>query len=178
MQSLRSTLDLLLLLSALGTAALAWIKLVRPRVQARAAERAAVNEVLLGAPAVPANPITGAPARPKVPAIGQQVADLRDVVDALAEVLEQVRHEVHPNDGSSMKDAVGRTERLLGEVSARLSDGDRRFDEQGERLVRIEGVLADELRVATDAVANAAEASKTVLSVIDAAIAASPPPDL
>lgn len=181
----RNGAELLLLLSGVGTAVVAWVKLVQPKLRQRHAARAAAakrqadaNQVLLGADPVPANPITGAPAKGAIPAIGKQMVDLREVVDALAVMLEQVRHEVHPNNGSSMKDAVSRTEAAVAEITARLADGDRRFDEQGQRLGRIETVLADELRVATDTVANAAEASKTGLAVIQAAFLADPPADL
>lgn len=173
-----SGLDVLLAVIAVGTAVVSWFRWVRPRIRARRDEREATNEVLLGRPAVPANPITGAPAQPEKPAIGKQVADM-------AALLVEVHHELHPNNGSSMKDALGRAEtegresrQVINEILERLTQGDRRFEEQAERLGRIETVLTDELRVATDTVANAAEASKTALKVIDAALMADPPADL
>ncbi|NGZ99384.1 hypothetical protein G5V59_00145 [Nocardioides sp. W3-2-3] len=89
MERFTSTADFVLLLSALGSAVLAWIRLIRPWVRTRASERDAINDVLIGRPAVPANPITGDPAQPAKPAIGQQVADM-------AVVLNEVHHEPAP----------------------------------------------------------------------------------
>lgn len=167
MAGISEHLELFLTLIGAATAVLGWWRWLRPKLKARAAERDAINEVLLGRPAVAANPITGAPAQPERRPIGQLVAD--------------IHHELHPNNGSSMRDSVDRTEAgvaalaaELADVRARLADGDRRFHDVDARLANIETVLADELATATDTVANAAEASKTALRVIEAAIQAEP----
>lgn len=178
----RGGLELLVLLSTAGMAAIAWAKIAHPRVKHRAATRAAANEVLLGRPAVPANKITGAPAEPAKPAIGQLFADLAAVVDGIVIMLNEVHHELHPNNGSSMKDALTRTEAdakaaraELGKVLERLAAGDARFDDQAERLGRIEGVLADELRVAVGTAANATDTSRVAVRTIGAALMTEPP---
>ncbi|XBB66876.1 hypothetical protein ABFU82_22630 [Nocardioides sp. WV_118_6] len=165
-------------------AAIAWAKIVHPRVKHRAATRAAANEVLLGRPAVPANRITGAPAEPAKPAIGQLFADLAAVVDEIVIMLNEVHHELHPNNGSSMKDALTRTEAdvraartELGKVVERLAAGDERFDDQAARLGRIEGVLADDLRVVADTAANATDTSRVAVRTIGAALMTEPPAD-
>lgn len=182
MAGVRGGLEWLVLISTVGMAAIAWAKLIHPRLRRRAATRAAANEVLLGRPAVPRNPITGAPAQPAKPAIGQLVADLAVVVDGIVQMLNEVHHELHPNNGSSMKDALTRTEAdvraartELGEVVERLAAGDERFDDQAERLGRIEGVLADDLRVVADTAANATDASRVAVRTIGAALMSEPP---
>ena len=52
---------------------------------------------------------TGEPARPGVPARAGVMARL----EANDEQIKAVRHELHPNSGSSMRDAIDRTERKL-----------------------------------------------------------------
>ncbi|WP_460792440.1 hypothetical protein [Nocardioides maradonensis] len=182
---MKDHVDTIISLITLAGIALGWWRWARPRVKARADERKATNEVLLGRDAIPANPITGEPAQPAKPSIGQQVADqgraiseFRAALETLTRLATSMHHELHPNGGSSLKDQATRLERVLGEVRTRLEDGDRRFDDQADRLERIETVLADELVVAADTLANAAEASKSVLRVIDTALHAEPPADL
>lgn len=150
---------------------------VRPRVRARRLERESIATVLLGRPAVPANPITGATAVPAVPSIGQLVAD--------------IHHELHPNSGTSLADAVGRTEAAqarteaaveelrndVGVVKERQARDYGLLDNHGARLARIEELLAGELHAAHDTIATAAEANKQVLSTVETALKAQLPDD-
>lgn len=54
-----------------------WRK-VLPRLRKRAAEREAINAVLLGRPAVPRNRITGEQALPGIPSIGQRMSEISE----------------------------------------------------------------------------------------------------
>lgn len=158
---INSTIELMLGLIALIAAVFGWYRKVRPWLQERADTRAAVNEVLLGRPAVPANPITGAKAQDAKPSIGQLVTEMH--------------HELHPNDGSSMNDALRRTESLTKELIARVETIDRRLENGDRRFERIEHAIHDELQVAQDALGNAAEAAAHLLPTIHDAIKAQPP---
>lgn len=158
---LNSVVELLLGLLGLAAAAAGWLRWGWPRYKQHREEKASLHELWHGRPAVPANLLTGAKAEPAKPSIGQLVAE--------------IWHELHPNGGSSLKDSQTRTEETLkgvvtrlDTIEQRLAAGDRRFD-------HIDEVLAEELHTANDAVANAAEAAKTLLPVIDTAIKAKPP---
>jgi hypothetical protein len=97
----------------------------RPWLKQFIHEQKSMREVLLGRDEIPANKITGAEAVPAVKPLGQQVAEM-------AALLLEVHHEVHPNTGTSMADAVTRIEH-------RLENGDGRFSEIEKRLDAVEG---------------------------------------
>jgi hypothetical protein len=139
-----------------------------PRRRQRRAEQVAINEVLLGRPAIPANTITGAPAQPAVPSIGQQVAAMRERV-------EDIHHEVHPNGGGSMRDDINVLRGDVDTIKKRQDDDYKRFAALASRLGQVENLLKGELHTANDAVANAAEAAAHLLPVVHDAIKAQPP---
>lgn len=158
---LNDVVELVLGLIAIGAAVAGWFRWGLPKYRSWRDRKASERELWHGRPAIPANPITGAPPQPAKPSIGQLVAE--------------IWHELHPNGGSSMKDQQTRMEVTLAEirdrvgaVEGRLEAGDRRFDE-------IDAALAGELHTAHDALANAAEASTQALSTIETAIKATPP---
>jgi len=125
-----------------------------PWLRRRRAEKASLRELWFGRDAVPENKLTGQPAQPARPPLGQMVMD--------------IHHELHPNGGSSMKDSLARVEQ-------RQKDDYVRFAAIDARLERIEAVLVDELHTVNGAVANAAEAAATLLPVVHDAIKAQPP---
>ena len=175
MTALKDYIGIALGLIALGTAIAGWIRWGRPRWKATVQRRKDKDTVLLGREAVPANPITGAPAQDAIPSIGQQMAFVLEQLQSVMKLANEMHHELHPNSGKSLRDTADRSEKSLIAILKRLADGDARFDGIDQRLARMETVLDDELAVATDTVANAAEASRTALQVIDAAIRAEPP---
>lgn len=175
MTTLKDGIALALGLIALGTAVVGWFRWGRPRWQAWTQRRKDKDTVLLGRPAVPANLITGAPAREAIPSIGQQMTFVLKQLEHVMELANSMHHELHPNSGNSLRDTADRTERTVTAMSARLADGDQRFDAIDAHLSRIDEVLAGELSVATDTVANAAEASRVALEVIDTALRSEPP---
>lgn len=158
---LNDTVRLLLGLAAIAALVVGWFRKGRPWLKQRREEREAISEVLLGREAIPANRITGEGPKPAKPSIGQLVAD--------------IHHELHPNNGSSMKDALTRTENAVTELRAMVETMDLRQAAADRRFERIEHVLHDELHTVNDALANTAEAAATLLPVIDHAIKAQPP---
>ncbi|WP_300680770.1 hypothetical protein [Nocardioides sp.] len=182
-------IDLALAIAAVGALIAGWARWVRPRLAAKRDRDESVQTVLLGRPAVPANAITGADPQPAIPSIGSQVATLSDIVAQLARTVSEVagkvegiHHEIHPNGGSSLNDSVRRTEAaaeaLRDDIAVVKTRQTRDFgvlDQHAARLARIEELLAGELTEASATIANAAEASATVLRVIDTALNAAPP---
>ena len=175
MQLVSEVVALVLGFIALGSAVVGWIRWIRPRVKQRQAERAEDRQrqrdrdvVIFGRSAVPPNPYTG--------------EEGQEEIRPLVQIVREIHHELHPNSGSSMRDAIDRTEggvaelrSDVAEVKGRLADGDQKFVNVEERLAALEALVSNELVVATDTVANAAEASRLGLQVIDAAIRAEPP---
>lgn len=60
--------------------------------------------------------VGGEPARPGVPAR-----------PGLMERVQRIEHEVFPNSGASMRDAINRTERKVTEVQEKLANDDKRI---------------------------------------------------
>lgn len=174
----RDWTEFLIAVTVLAGAIASWWRWGLPKLKARW-ERERDWEVLVeGRPAIPANPRTGAPEQPAVPPIASLVAQV-------AAQVRDIHHELHPNGGSSMKDAQQRIERAVSSLATtvqtvvdRLAQGDDSFTDITARLGRIEHQLDGELHVATRALDNAAEASRTALDTIQTAILAEPPADL
>lgn len=156
---------------ALGVIVTGWFKVGLPALRDRRHRDRSVDDVMIGRPEIPANPITGEPARPEILPIGVRL-------DQLGTLLLEIHHELHPNGGSSMKDAVGRVESQVATMSYRLDSGNRRFDDIDADLKRIKLQIGGELSTATGALAHAAEASTAALRTIETAILADPPSDL
>lgn len=83
--------------------------------------------------------VAGEPARPGVPARPGLMERLASVEGAVA----QVKHEVLPNTGTSLRDSADRTEVVVGELSrsmddvhSKLDSDNARIGELGERLDR------------------------------------------
>lgn len=171
MEQIDGLVKLALGLIALGGIVVGWLRWGWPLLRARWERERSKDAVLLGTDAVPANPITGEPARPAIPSIAQQMLSLVTKVD-------EIHHETHHNDGSSIKDAVARLEDAIRGVNARLDAGERRFDRVDSDLAEVKGQVAGELAISNSALAHAAEASSGALRVIEKAIEADPPPDL
>ncbi|GAA4123212.1 hypothetical protein GCM10022215_29640 [Nocardioides fonticola] len=162
---------LLLATGALISMVGVWIRWGLPRVKARWERDRDWSVLVDGRPAIPANPRTGTPEQPAVPPIAVLVAQV-------AAQIREIHHELHPNGGSSMKDAQQRIETVVQAMALRLEQGDAAFADITTRLGRIESQLDGEVHVANRALDNAAEASKTALDTIHAAILADPPADL
>lgn len=171
MQQTTATLTIVLGLVSIAGAIAGAVRWGYPRYVARRARHRSLDVAFMGRPAIPANPITGEPEQPEILPLGQQVADLRTVMD-------QVHHQVHPNGGSSLRDQVNGVRTDVAEIKQRLGDGDQRFGEIYERLGQIEHRIAGELATASGTLANAAEASREAITTIHDAILAEPPPDL
>ena len=58
----------------------------------------------------------------------------RSAVPGVMERLNRIDGELKRNGGSSMKDAINRVEKKLGQIDARLDEGNKRFDEIEMRI--------------------------------------------
>lgn len=85
---------------------LVWAKLVRPAMRLTDAARDFAEDWR----GTPEDPVRGIPARPGVLA---RLRSLEDTNEALAGVLEQIRHEVLPNSGGSLRDQVDKVSKTL-----------------------------------------------------------------
>lgn len=139
-----------------------------PKVQEKRAIQKATDEVIRGRAAIEPNRITGEEGRDAIPPLGERLA-------GMAQLIQEIHHELHPNGGSSMKDSLTRVEARVETIDARVETVDRRLENGDRRFDRIEHVLQDELHVAHDTVANAAEAAANLLPAIHDAIKAQPP---
>jgi hypothetical protein len=60
---------------------------------------------------------------------GESSAPGRSAVPGVMERLNRIDGELKRNGGSSMKDALNRVEKKLGQIDARLEDGNKRFED-------------------------------------------------
>lgn len=155
---LKDQVDLILGLLALISASYGCWRWATPRIKDRRAVRVAVNTVLVGRPATPFNPITGQPAEPAVPGLGERLIRMQDSIDALQQQsseqmakLHEVEHEVKNNDGSSMKDSTHRLEAQMGTQEAKIS-------EISEQVGAIRGYVEETLRSISEASREALKA--------------------
>jgi hypothetical protein len=100
-----------------------WWRGILPKLRESKHERKSIAHALLGRPAIPANPITGEDARPAILPLGQQVMELRELIDqtrttqetqgveirSLSRKVDLAIHELTPNSGKSLADKVNRT---------------------------------------------------------------------
>lgn len=167
MAVLKDQIDILVGLITVGTfGGGAWWRWALPRLRNRRAERQAINAVLVGRPAVPANPITGEPAQEAIPGLGDRINTMQASIGELQraselhmEKLFEVEHEVKNNDGSSMKDSTHRLER-----AAERSDA--RQDAQDAQITRIQDQLGDVQRKVEQTLQTVAETSREALAVM------------
>lgn len=65
---------------------------------------------------------------------GEEASPGRDAVPGVMERLNNIDGELKHNGGSTMKDALKRVEKSLGDIHARLEEGNARFDDIETRI--------------------------------------------
>jgi small-conductance mechanosensitive channel len=143
---------------ALGLSGLAgvvfgvWRKGV-PWARARALRQRSMDEVILGRPEIPGNPITGEPARKAIPPLG-------DRLDQLSSQQEFVIAQMHAN---------AQQQAQLDRIEAKQAATD-------QHIRRIDSDIAEMKSTLVDTMHSAAEANRHLLPTIETAIKATPPP--
>ncbi len=137
---------------------LGWWRRGLPRLRQRLARERALDDLLFGRAAVPANPLTGEPARPELKPLGERVGTIEHLLVANG------GENNPPTLPDRLASEVGKVTKRLDSIDDRLGEGDQRFDS-------IEHTLRD-------VVGHAAEASTQALSTIETAILAQPPADI
>lgn len=153
--------ELALALAGLCTAVYGLWRWARPRIEEERAERKAMRQVLIGKPAVPANPITGEPAQDEIPSIGAQMTEA-------VKSLEYLIARDHQVAG------------LLARVDAveqRLAKGSAEFAAMHADLAAIRAELEEMRSTLGEALRTQGQANRDLIPVMGAAIRATPPDD-
>jgi hypothetical protein len=144
-----------------------------------------MEDAILGRAAEPDNKATGEKGRQALPALGERLDSIVETQHQQGEKLDQVHHQVFPNGGGSLRDDVVTVKRRLEDGSLHFTEHDAQLAEIREQLSilttrteHLEQLVGVELHASNEAVANAAQAAKHLLPVIDTALKSSPPDGL
>lgn len=166
-----------------GAIATPWRRVWRWWKRRREVARA-MHEAFVGCDPIPPNPLTAEPGRPGRPPLAQSVAtiasdqaDTRQALDEMRKVVDEMRqkvaetqqkveeahHELHPNSGSSMRDAVDRVEKRQKAQIEHLGNIDAKQAEQDAHLARVDHTLTEVVAKQTETIALGAITIDTAL---------------